>query len=90
MLFFLCERCKFKSPGSEARCQTCGARVSKQVAVKEVIYYPGPIHRFSLFKGIAEAFARAGQYFSSSFEWLRHVPTEETEARYNDPNQAHS
>jgi hypothetical protein len=82
MLFFLCQRCKFKSPGSEALCQTCGAHVDKSVAVKEVIYYSGPIRQPSRLQSFHDVFAKAGQYLYSAFQWLGPVPGEETEKRY--------
>ena len=38
MLLFVCDRCKFTSPGAEALCQTCGAKVRKEMPVREVLY----------------------------------------------------
>ncbi len=38
MLLFTCDRCKFRSPGFSALCQTCGAHIRKVDPVKEVLY----------------------------------------------------
>jgi hypothetical protein len=62
MLFFVCERCKFSSPKS-ALCQTCGAKLKKEVAIREVLYRVQDQHE-------QNALYRTGEIFELVGDWL--------------------
>ncbi len=74
MLLFVCDNCKFSSPGTYELCQTCGARLSKSEPVKEIVYSLESTHQESF---LASAWTMAERCVQVASRWFQ-VPTGET------------
>ena len=58
MLLFVCDRCKFSSPGYASLCQTCGAKLTKDEPVREVVYRVASAHPAGFFSNARETGAQ--------------------------------
>lgn len=70
MLLYICDRCKFTTPGSEQLCQTCGARFKKDEAVKEVLYRINEKESQGIGAAISKGIDALGELISGTLESL--------------------
>jgi hypothetical protein len=77
MLFFVCERCKFSSPKA-ALCQTCGAKLNKEVPTKEVLYRVQDHHEQSILSRAGEICEQAGDWVVGTWNHFAKTKSELT------------